>query len=66
MNGRTVPVMNHDATHCADYAKTKCPKDCYRAMLTEDLKRRNDLRYLPISWARFRGTEECPRKVGEE
>ena len=54
--------MNHDATHCADYLVAKCPKRCYRAQLTQDLRKRLgfDLRYFPISWAHFRGTEECP------
>lgn len=61
--------MNHDATHCADYLVAKCSKRCYRAQLTQDLRKRPDLdlRYLPISWAHFRGTEECPlsKKVSE-
>ena len=50
--------MNHDATHCADYKKSKCPKNCYRAMLTEEL--RNIVYVLPTSWAYFKGTKECP------
>ena len=62
--------MNHDATLCADYLVAKCPKRCYRAQLTQqDLRKRPDfdLRCLPISWAHFRGTEECPlsKKVSE-
>ena len=59
--------MNHDATHCADYLVTKCPKRCYRAQLTQDLRKRLDLWYLPSSWAHFKGTEECPlsKKVSE-
>lgn len=28
--------MNHDACHCLDYKKGKCPKSCYRAKLTQD------------------------------
>lgn len=48
--------MNHDATHCADYAKD-CPKKCYRAELTADL--REIPYYLPTSWAHFKGTSEC-------
>jgi hypothetical protein len=31
--------MNHDACHCYDYKKGVCPKKCYRAKLTEELKR---------------------------
>lgn len=54
--------MNHDATHCADYNKS-CPKSCYRAQLTEELKQ---IQYvLPVSWSHFRGTNFCP-KEGEE
>ena len=52
--------MNHDATHCSDYKKAKCPKRCYRAQLTQDLRERHDLFFLPISWANFKGTQECP------
>lgn len=50
--------MNHDATHCTDYTKA-CPKSCYRAQLTEDLRKRAYL--LPTSWAHFKGTNECPK-----
>lgn len=60
--------MNHDATHCEDYRKYECPKSCYRAQLTQEL-RDNPYRFLrmPISWANFKGTEECPlsKKVSE-
>ena len=52
--------MNHDATHCADYT-TACPKSCYRAELTADLRKRIDLLWLPMSFAHFKGTEECPK-----
>lgn len=57
--------MNHDATHCEDYRKYKCPKSCYRAQLTQEL-RDNQYRFLrmPISWASFKGTEECPMSRG--
>ena len=56
-------MMNHDATHCADYKKSKCPKICYRAMLTEEL--RNIIYVLPTSWAHLKGTKECPLPKGE-
>lgn len=52
--------MNHDATHCDDYQVNKCPKKCYRAQLTQDLRERHDLFFAPISWANFKGTNECP------
>ena len=50
--------MNHDAAHCLDYKKDKCPKTCYRAKLTEEL-RNIDYR-LPTSWAHFKGAKYCP------
>ena len=50
--------MNHDATHCGDYKKQVCPKSCYRAQLTEDLKNINY--FLPTSWSSFKGTKICP------
>ena len=50
--------MNHDATHCYDYSD-KCPKTCYRAQLTKELK---EIDYpLLVSWALFKGTEYCPK-----
>ena len=53
--------MNHDATHCDDYRKAKCPKRCYRAQLMQDLRDNwTRFRFLPISWANFKGTKECP------
>ena len=59
--------MNHDATHCADYRDGKCPKKCYRAQLTQDLRERHDLFFVPISWTNFKGTKECPiaKKVSD-
>ena len=56
--------MNHDACHCADYKQNKCPASCYRAKLTQELKERNDLYYLPIWWSNFKQTKECPIKNG--
>jgi hypothetical protein len=52
--------MNHDATHCADYKKNRCPKTCYRAQLTEEL--RNIVYLLPTSWSHFEGTKMCPKE----
>ena len=51
-------MMNHDATHCLDYKKS-CPKSCYRARLTEELK--HVYYILPVSWSHFKGTKECPK-----
>ena len=56
--------MNHDATHCADWDKKRCPKSCYRAKLTEELEERSDLWYLPISYSHFKGDKRvCPLEV---
>ena len=54
--------MNHDATHCLDFKKS-CPKTCYRAQLTRDL--RNRFYPLPTSWSHFKYTRECPIKLKE-
>ena len=55
--------MNHDATHCLDYKKS-CPKFCYKAQLTEELK--HICYVLPVSWCHFEGTKECPKERGGE
>lgn len=52
--------MNHDACHCLDYNKETCPKKCYRAQLTEEL-RNIDYPY-PTSWSHFKGTQYCPKE----
>lgn len=57
--------MNHDYSHCSNYSKEICPKECFRAQLTEDLKNRTDLLGLPFTWMRFRETKECPLKNRE-
>lgn len=61
--------MNHDATHCADYRKSYCPKRCYRAQLTQELrerKARGELLGIPMSFAHLRGTYECCRPLPPE
>lgn len=50
--------MNHDATHCANYGP-KCPKDCYRAQITEELNKIENL--WPVSYAYFKYTPDCPK-----
>lgn len=55
--------MNHDATHCVNYCD-KCPKNCYRAQLTEELRHINYT--LPVSWALFKNTKYCPKWPGKE
>lgn len=54
--------MTHDATHCYDYKPDECPITCYRAELTEDLKKRPELKDIPMSWAHFYGTPCCELK----
>lgn len=59
--------MNHDATHCADYEINKCPRRCYRAQLTQELRERTDLDFrIPFSWAHFKQTKECQRRERNE
>ena len=53
--------MNHDYAHCADFTED-CPKECFRAQLTIDLKQRTDLLGIPFSWMHFEDTEECKKK----
>jgi len=56
--------MNHDAAHCLDYKKGKCPKTCYRAKMTEELRK---IRWaLPTSWVHFKGTQYCPKWKGKK
>ena len=51
--------MNHDASHCLDYDEKKCPKRCYRAQLTEELKH---IKYeFNTSWVHFKGTRYCKK-----
>ena len=57
--------MNHDAAHCLDYDKKKCPKSCYRAQLTHELIVRYDLAGLPMSWMHFEETEHCEKAKGD-
>ena len=53
--------MNHDYAHCLDFHKNR-PKKCFRAKLVRDLERKKEyLIGVPISWAHFRKTEQCPK-----
>lgn len=54
--------MNHDITHCADFDYRKCPKQCEKAKEVIDLRQRNDLWWLPVSWAHMVDTDVCERK----
>lgn len=49
--------MNHDYAHCYDYKRGVCPKECFRGELVRDLK--NCRRDLQVSFASFKGTDEC-------
>ena len=55
--------MNHDYAHCLDYEKGKCPKKCFRAILTEDLyeNKIDD----PVAWTHFKGTQYCKMDEGK-
>lgn len=57
--------MNHDATHCADYDKRKCPKECYRAKLTAEVDEAKAFAGHWLSYAHFKGTQYCKREDKE-
>ena len=50
--------MNHDYCHCMDYDKGKCPSDCFRAQLEEDIKK-NNLYGVPFTYSSLKGTDCC-------
>ena len=50
--------MTHDVTHCLDM-DARCSPACFRCLVTRDLGKRPDLIGVPLSWAHFKGTEEC-------
>lgn len=53
--------MNHDVTHCVDYAPNKCPASCFRAEVTKEFYDRYDeLGQFPTSWAYFSRSAQCP------
>ena len=52
--------MNHDYAHCLDLKKN-CPKSCFRAQLTREVEQRKELQEIPLTWAHFKGTDECRR-----
>lgn len=52
--------MNHDNAHCLDFKKN-CPKKCFRAQLVREVEQSEELKEIPLTWAHFKGTEECPR-----
>lgn len=55
--------MNHDATHCLDYDQYTCPKECYRAQLTQELR---DIHYpYPVSFTDLKGTTMCLATLNE-
>ena len=53
--------MNHDYTHCADYRKDICPRECFRGALVRDLNNHPTLRAV-VSWMNLKGTDECMLK----
>lgn len=56
-------MMNHDVCHCADYIPTDCPKTCYRAQVTQDLRDNMEkLKDIPMSFAHFKGTPYCEKE----
>ena len=57
--------MIHDATHCSDYNKKICPKECYKGRLVEDLNQHKMFDPSCLSWAYFRETDACPLHEAE-
>ena len=60
-------MMNHDVSHCLDYKKGKCPKDCYRAKVTREyfeLKAAGKIDF-PTSWMHFKETNYCLKEKEE-
>lgn len=55
--------MNHDYGHCLD-CTDDCPKDCWRAELTRELKNDPEMIGIPVTWSHFRDTNECPVRKG--
>lgn len=55
--------MNHDYSHCTDYKRGICPKECFRGELVRDL---NSHPTLFVSWMNFKGTEECMLKESKD
>ncbi len=53
--------MNHDYAHCLDWDRDKCPKNCFRYELMDDLKRK-DVGRLILTWTHFEGSQECMKK----
>ena len=64
IKSRAAGGMNHDATHCADYRRSRCPKRCPKARLTWDLLERKARgeSFGPVSFEHLRGTGECWEK----
>ena len=53
--------MNHDYAHCLDFCDD-CPKECFRARLTMDLKNITNPPRQPYLWMHLKGTEECKKE----
>lgn len=49
-----------DFCHCSDYNSDICPKECFRARLTKELKEADPPYPYPVSMANFRHSGYCP------
>lgn len=57
--------METDYTYCSDWRET-CPKSCFRAEITENLQKEREKHIgVPLSYACFRGTDECGLSHGD-
>lgn len=49
-----------DFCHCSDYDAKKCPKKCFRARLTKELREADPPYPYPVSMVNFFHSGECP------
>ena len=56
---------HYDFCHCLDWKSDFCPETCFRARLTRDLKQVHPDFPWPVSFASFKGKEECKLKEVE-
>lgn len=56
----THKYLDHsDFCHCLDWKADICPVTCFRARLTKDLKEMEPAYPWPVSYASFKGHDEC-------
>ena len=52
---------NHsDLCHCSDWKNDICPKECFRARITKELRDMGPPYPYPVSYANFHKSGYCP------